>query len=193
MIYLRLFFEFFKAGLFAIGGGLATLPFIYDMSDRLEWITAAEIADMIAVSETVPGPFGANMSVYTGYLTGGAGGAIASVLGLIAPSVIVILIVSMVLDKFRNSSGTEAAFYGLRPASAALISSVCLLLIIQALTIPPEYRAANRISDMFEWKYVFFAGFILLLTNMRHIKKLHPVFFIAFSAVVGIVFGRMGI
>lgn len=72
MIYLRLFWEFFKTGLFAVGGGLATLPFIYDMSDRTGWFSYQQIADMIAVSESTPGPIGVNTATYVGYITGRA-------------------------------------------------------------------------------------------------------------------------
>lgn len=69
MIYLRLFWEFFKTGLFSVGGGLATLPFIYDMSDRTGWFTYQQIADMVAVSESTPGPIGVNTATYVGYIT----------------------------------------------------------------------------------------------------------------------------
>ena len=92
MIYLRLFYEFFKTGLFAIGGGLATLPFLSDMADRTGWFTHAQLADMLAVSESTPGPIGVNMATYVGFTTGGVGGALVATLGLVAPSIIVILI-----------------------------------------------------------------------------------------------------
>ena len=71
MLYLQLFWEFFKTGLFAIGGGMATLPFLYDMADKTGWFTRAQLADMIAVSESTPGPIGVNMATYVGFLTGG--------------------------------------------------------------------------------------------------------------------------
>ena len=71
MLYLQLFWEFFKTGLFAIGGGMATLPFLYDMADKTGWFTRAQLADMIAVSESTPGPIGVNMATYVGYLTKG--------------------------------------------------------------------------------------------------------------------------
>ena len=89
----RLFWEFFKTGLFAVGGGLATLPFLQDMADRTGWFTHAQLADMLAVSESTPGPIGVNMATYVGFTTGGVGGALVATLGLVAPSVIVILIV----------------------------------------------------------------------------------------------------
>ena len=82
MLYLRLFWEFFKTGLFAVGGGMATLPFLYDISDRTGWFTHMQLADMIAVGESTPGPIGVNMATYVGYLTGGVGGAVVATVGL---------------------------------------------------------------------------------------------------------------
>lgn len=123
MIYLRLFWEFFKTGLFSVGGGLATLPFIYDMSDRTGWFTYQQIADMVAVSESTPGPIGVNTATYVGYITGGVPGALVATLGLVTPAVICILIIASCLKKFRENRFVDHAFYGLRPASAALIAA----------------------------------------------------------------------
>ena len=123
MLYLQLFWEFFKTGLFAVGGGLATLPFLQDMADRTGWFTRAQLADMLAVSESTPGPIGVNMATYVGFSTGGVGGALIATLGLITPSVIVILIVAAFLKAFRDSKWVSAAFYGLRPASTALVAA----------------------------------------------------------------------
>ena len=126
MIYLQLFFEFAKAGLFAIGGGLATLPFLQDISLRTAWYTSDQLADMIAVSECTPGPIGVNMSTYTGYTVTGIPGAIIATLGLIFPSIIVIIIVARILKAFQDNRYVKAAFYGLRPASTGLIAAACL-------------------------------------------------------------------
>ena len=126
MLYLRLFWEFFKTGLFAIGGGMATIPFLYDMSAATGWFTSEDVANMIAVGESTPGPIGVNMATYVGYLTGqGAGGLSGAILGaaiatvgLITPSIIIILIVAVFLKNFRDNRYVQNAFYGLRPASA---------------------------------------------------------------------------
>ena len=132
MILLKLFWEFFKTGLFAIGGGMATVPFLQDISAKTGWYTAAQLADMIAVSESTPGPLGVNMATYVGYTVGsqqlggpvmGVLAAIIATLGLIAPSVIIILIIAYFLKRFRDSKLVDAALYGLRPASVALISA----------------------------------------------------------------------
>ena len=112
MIFLRLFFEFFKTGLFSIGGGLATIPFLQDMGEATGWFTNQELTTMIAVSESTPGPMGVNMATYVGYHmgcntvlgpAGGILGAVIATLGLVAPSIIVILIIARFLQKFRHS------------------------------------------------------------------------------------------
>lgn len=116
MTYLLLFYEFFKTGLFAVGGGLATLPFLYDMAARHpEWFTTSQLADMVAVSESTPGPLGVNMATYVGFITGGLPGALVATIGLVAPSIIIILIVAAFLKRFRDSKLVNAVFYGLRP------------------------------------------------------------------------------
>ena len=122
MIYLSLFFEFFKAGLFAVGGGLATIPFMKEISLRTGWFTLSQLTDMIAVSESTPGPMGVNCATYVGYEIAGILGGIIATLGLIAPSIIIIIIISKILEKFRNNKYVDAAFFGLRAASVALIA-----------------------------------------------------------------------
>lgn len=123
MIYLNLFYEFFKTGLFAVGGGLATLPFLYDMADRTGWFSSSQLADMLAVSESTPGPIGVNMATYVGFTIRGIPGALVATLGLVTPSVIVILIVAAFLKSFRDNRFVNAGFYGLRPASTAMVAS----------------------------------------------------------------------
>ena len=198
MIYLRLFFEFFKTGLFAIGGGLATLPFLQDMSVRTGWFTTDQLADMIAISECTPGPIGVNMATYAGFLVRGIPGAVTATLGLICPSVIVILIVARILKRFKDNKYVQAAFYGLRPASTGLIAAACLSVAVIALTFP---KAAGETGlPQIRWQAVILAVILWLLMNLGSIKalkapawlkkigKLHPVVFLAASAVVGIIF-----
>ena len=198
MIYLRLFFEFFKTGLFAIGGGLATLPFLQDMSARTGWFTTDQLADMIAISECTPGPIGVNMATYAGFLVRGIPGAVTATLGLICPSVIVILIVARILKRFKDNKYVQAAFYGLRPASTGLIAAACLSVAVIALTVTD----AGNVSGFpaIRWQAVILAVILWLLMNLGSIKalkapawlkkigKLHPVVFLAASAVVGIIF-----
>lgn len=189
MIFLRLFYEFFKTGLFAVGGGLATLPFLSDMAEATGWFTQAQLADMVAVSESTPGPIGVNMATYVGFTTAGIPGAIVATLGLITPSVIVIMVIAVFLRSFRDNRYVSAAFYGLRPASSGLIAaagiSVCGIALLNT--------GAGLGLALFNWKALALAAVLLVLTRyVKATKKLHPVVFILFSAVVGIVFKFAG-
>ena len=92
MIYLRLFYAFFKTGLFSIGGGLATLPFLYEMAEKYSWFTEEDIANMLAIAESTPGPIGVNMATYVGIQTGGILGGFWATFALVLPSFIIILL-----------------------------------------------------------------------------------------------------
>ena len=189
MLLLRLFWEFFKTGLFAVGGGMATLPFLYSMADKTGWFTAAQLADMIAVSESTPGPIGVNMATYVGFHTAGILGAVVATLGLVTPSVIIILIIARVLQKFRQNKTVDAAFYGLRPCSVGLIAAAGLLVVKVAMFHFDAYAESGALSDLFNWKALILAAVLLVLTRwVKPLKKLHPIFFILGSAIVGIVF-----
>lgn len=189
MILLRLFWEFFKTGLFAVGGGMATLPFLYDMADRTGWFTAAQLADMIAVSESTPGPIGVNMATYVGFHAAGILGALVATLGLITPEVIIILLIARVLQKFRQNKTVDAAFYGLRPCSVGLIAAAGLLVVKVAMFRFDLYKESGVFTDLFNWKALALAAVLLVLTRwVKPLKKLHPIFFILGSAVIGIVF-----
>ena len=190
MILLTLFFEFFKTGLFAVGGGMATLPFLYDMSARHpDWFTTAQLADMIAVSESTPGPIGVNMATYVGFHTAGILGGLVATLGLVAPSVIIILIIARVLKQFRENTYVDAAFYGLRPCSVGLIAAAGLLVVKIALFDFDAYALSGEIADLFKLKALILAAVLLVLTRaVKATKKLHPIFFILGSALVGVIF-----
>ena len=121
MIYLILFYEFFKIGLFAIGGGLVTVPFLFDLTEVYPWFTAKDLADMIAISESTPGPLGVNMATYAGYKAAGFLGSIIATLGLVSPSVIIIMLISKLLKKFRNNIWVDSILSGICPAVIALI------------------------------------------------------------------------
>ena len=123
MNLLLLCLEFFKTGLLSIGGGLATLPFLYQMADRYPWFTRSQLSDMIAVSESTPGPMGVNMATYAGYTTAGIPGAILATFSLILPSILVILIVARFLQRFQDSVIVKRVLAGLRPASVGLIAA----------------------------------------------------------------------
>lgn len=190
MMYLQLFWEFFKAGLFAIGGGMATIPFLYDISDKTGWFTHTDLANMIAVGESTPGPIGVNMATYVGFVTGMQDGgvvmailgAVTATVGLVTPSIIVILIVAAILKSFRDNPYVESAFYGLRPASTGLIAAAGISVVMSTMILEDPAFAIN-------WKGIILAVLLWVLTNVvKKTKNLHPIVFIGFSALVGIVF-----
>ena len=185
MIYLQLFFEFFKAGLFAIGGGLATIPFLTDIGARTGWFSAGDLANMIAIAASTPGPMGVNMATYVGFHTGGIPGGVIATLGLVCPSIIVILVIAGFLKKFRESRGVEAVFYGIRPASTALITAALVEVCAIALV---NTGAAFGTADFFQWKSILLAVAVFACLQVKPLKKLHPIVLIAASAVIGIVF-----
>jgi len=194
MIYIKLFFEFFKVGLFAIGGGMATLPFLRDMGERTGWFTGAQLTDMIAVSESTPGPIGVNMATYVGYESAGVPGAVVATLGLIAPSIIIILIIAAFLRSFRDNRYVASVFYGIRPASTALIAAAGVSVMLLCIFDLETYRASGEISRLVSLKGIVLFAVIWLLTNLvRPVKNLHPIVFIALSAAVGIVFRFAGV
>ena len=189
MILLRLFFEFFKTGLFAVGGGMATLPFLYDISARTGWYTTEMLADMIAVSESTPGPIGVNMATYVGFVTAGIPGAIIATLGLITPSIVIILLIARALKAFRENPYVEAGFYGLRPCSVGLIAAAGFLVIKLAIFNTELYQESGKLINLFDFKAIALAAVLLVCTRyVKKLKGLHPIFFILASAVIGIVF-----
>ena len=189
MIYLRLFWEFFKTGLFSVGGGMATLPFLYKMSETTGWFTASQLADMVAVSESTPGPIGVNMATYVGFTTAGIPGALIATLGLITPCIAVILIIAGVLEKFRTNRYVDAGFYGLRACSVALIAAAGLLVVKISLFNFEKFAESGAVKDVFNIKAIILAACLLVLTRaVKPLKKMHPIVFILASALVGIMF-----
>ena len=191
-LLLTLYFEFFKTGLFAVGGGMATLPFLYDMSTRTGWFTQAKLADMIAVSESTPGPIGVNMATYVGFETAGIPGAVIATMGFICPSIIIVLLIARVLKQFRSNKTVDAAFYGLRPCSIALIAAAGLLVARITFLNPEALQLEDKMAaffGLFNWKAVVLAAVLLVATRgVKPLKKMHPIVFIAVSAAVGILF-----
>lgn len=194
MIYLRLFWEFFKVGLFSVGGGLATLPFLYSLGAKTGWFSTADVANMLAVSESTPGPIGVNMATYAGFDCAGVLGGVVATLGLVTPSVIVIVLIAMALQAFRTNKYVDAAFYTLRPASTGLIAAAGWSVFALVLVKLDAYRASYQLADLLQWKNLLLFAVIWVLTNLvKPLKKLHPVVFLALAAVVGIVFRFGGV
>lgn len=182
MIYLLLAFEFFKTGLFAVGGGLATIPFLNEMCRNYDWFTAEQLADMIAVAESTPGPIGVNTATFAGFNAAGILGSLTATLSLVLPSYLIILMISKALEKYRSNPLVDNAFSALRPAATGLIAAACWSVIKVALT------STEGLFGFLDIKAVILFALLMVITNIKKFKKLHPVVFIGIAAVVGIVF-----
>lgn len=180
MIFFLLFFEFLKTGLFSVGGGLATIPFIYEISDTYGWITYAQIADMIAVAESTPGPIGINVATYTGFHVAGLVGSAVATLAFVLPSVLIVSLVSGVMQRYGENRRLQAVFAALRSAAVGLIAAVAVNMIRFSL-----YNESHAgFVDLLRWKEVI--SFVLIFAGVR-IFKLHPVLFIALAGAVGVL------
>lgn len=180
MLLLQLMFEFFKIGLFAVGGGQATIPFLYDLVNRFDWFSAQELADMIAIGESTPGPIGINMATYAGFNAGGVLGGILATLALVFPSIVVIIAISKALDKFRNNVFVENVFAMIRPCVVGLIASSALTVFSLAIL----NSEAQNIFEMIKVYEVILFVVILILTFKW---KKHPIVYLAIAMVVGII------
>lgn len=182
---LRLAFEFFKTGLFAVGGGLATLPFLYAMGNATGWFNAQDVANMIAISESTPGPMGVNMATYVGFTSFGLPGAVLGPLALVFPSLVIIILISKILNKFKESKLVQDVFYGLRPASTGLIIAAGLGVAKIALLRLDQYEITKNIAELLNYKSIVLALVIYLVMKK---KDFHPILMVVASAVIGIIF-----
>ena len=193
MIFLELFWRFFMVGLFSVGGGLATLPFLTSMGETTGWFDSMDISNMVAISESTPGPIGINMATYIGYQIGsqvspglGIVGSIIASLGEVTPAIVIIMIVSRMLMKFRDSKYVEYVFYGLRAASVGLIAAAWLGVAKIAFYSSEVMAESGNFLMAIDYKSIILSALIFFLATK--FKKLHPIALIVFSAVVGIVF-----
>ena len=181
MIYLLLFYEFFKIWLFAIGGGLAALPFLFDLLDKYDWYTTAELTNMIAISESTPGPIAVNMATYVGYHTGGLLGSVVATLALIMPAIIISLLICKAMAVWRDNQYVEMVFSGLRPAVAGLLAAISISLISLALFGTEHFAPGLQLN----LKALIF---LIVVTPAVFYFNKHPIIFIALGAAVGIIF-----
>ena len=179
---LLIFIEFFKTGLFSIGGGLATLPFLFKMAENYGWFSTEQLTNMIAISESTPGPIGVNIATYVGYTIHGVPGGIFATLSLVLPSLTVILIIAGFLQKFKDNKIVKNVFYGLRAAVVGMLA-VSLLTVVKTTFLIPD---AATILASIEW--IKLAVFAVLFFLVMKFKK-HPILYIAIGAVAGIVLG----
>lgn len=184
MILLQVCWEFFKIGLFTVGGGLATLPFLTQLSARTGWFTLERLSNMVAISESTPGPLGINMATYVGYHVAGISGGILASLSMIAPSFVIVILISRVISQFQESRLVQNVFTALRAAVTGLIMAAGYSLISMSV-----YKGATgtMVFADIQWLSVAVLLIFLVLTQLRPLKKMHPIAFIAAGAVVGIL------
>lgn len=178
---LMLIWEFFKTGLFAVGGGPATIPFLMDIADKYPWFSRAELSDMIAISESTPGPVGLNMATYAGFKTLGLFGGVVSTLALIFPSIVVIIIIAKFLEGFQDNPVVKAVFWGIKPAVTALIAVAVINIVEVSLFFEREGSMVPRIPS------IVLCVVIFILLQWKKTKKMHPALWFLIAAAIGIV------
>lgn len=181
---LRLMWEFFKIGLFAVGGGMATIPFLYEIGEKFGYFSNEELLDMIAVSESTPGAIGINMSTYAGINAKGYLGGVLATISLITGPVIIILLIARAMDKFKNSKIVKDAFVTLRPATAGLIlGAMSSVLFVTLFNLEAMRQSGNILNIIRPIPSAIFAVFLGLLLKF---KKLNPIVVIIIGALLGI-------
>lgn len=189
MIFLYLFIEFFKTGLFSIGGGLATIPFLTAMSEKWGWFTRETLGNMIAVGESTPGPIGVNMATYVGYTVGyDKFGTVGAILGgfiatfaLVLPSVIIIVIVARILKAFKENKFVSRSFYAIRPAVTGMIATAAVTMIKSGIFT----KSGDSLLKMLDIKAAILFAVLFVCTNKI---KLHPIFYIIIAGAAGAIF-----
>ena len=168
MIYLKLFLEFFHIGFFSYGGGYATLPFLYHIVDMYGWYSASQLADMIAISSITPGPLGVNVATFAGYVTSGVFGALVATVALVLPSVIIVVIISKLLEQFKNNRFVKSVIYSIKPAGCGLLTAVGVNMFFNNISL-----------------YGVLLFIILFVVSLK--MKRDPIIYLGVSAMVGLV------
>lgn len=181
MILLQLYWEFFLVGLFSMGGGMATVPFLFDLAERTGWFTHADLTTMIAISEATPGPIGINMATYVGYVSAGIPGSIIAPIGLSTPAVVIILLVSKILNTIWDNPKVKGLFYALRPASVGLIGAA-------ALSVCAVSLFSLEGGLVLHWPSIVLFAVMLAAMNLPRLKELPSILYIAIAAVIGVLF-----
>lgn len=185
MIYLTLYLEFFKIGLFNFGGGLAAVPFLQDLSEKYMWYSAQQLVDFIAISESTPGPIAINIATFAGFEAAGILGSVMATIGIISPALVLISLVAKFLAKFKTNKYVKWVFYGLRPCVLALIAFALVGLV--RVTLLNAGACWLNIGAAVNIKSIGIFALVLLLSNVKKLKDLHPVIFLALGAALGIL------
>lgn len=186
MILFFLCMEFAKIGFFSLGGGYATLPFLYHMSEVYGWFSPLELSRMLAISSITPGPVGLNVATFAGFKTAGILGSIVATMSIMLPSFFMIIIISKMLKKFKDSPCLCSVMYALRPATAAMLAAVALRLFRDVIIRNPDFSGFNFLQMQ---NFIDIKGFLLLVILFILSLKLKkdPLVFLAFGAIAGIL------
>ena len=185
MIYLTLFYTFFLIGLFTFGGGYAMIPMISEQVTSHGWMELSELQNFIAVSEMTPGPFAINIATFVGSQTGGIFGAICATLGVILPSIIIIVIVAIILNKFLSNKYVKGALFGVRPIVLSLILSTAIVFLFKVV-IP--YNNGKISTFNLESLFIFISlSFIAFLYKAKRKKAMNPIVLLLLSGLMGLI------
>ena len=198
---LLIFLQMAKIGLFAVGGGAVTIPFQQHLGESTGWFGAEELANMLAVAQSLPGAMGINLSAYVGFSQLGPAGALVAVLGSVLPSIVIILVVASFLSKFRENRMVASVMTAIRPASLALLVAAALLLFSLAFLHADALPQVAELADLLDkktltqtlatvvnWKAVALFVVVVVATNLKPLKRVHPFFWMLACAVIGVVF-----
>ncbi len=184
MIYLKLFYEFFKIGLFTFGGGYAMIPLVRDTAINSGWLLADEFSSLIAVCESTPGPVAINMATYIGSLQGGILGSACATLGVVLPSFIIILLIASLLNKLTENKHFKNFIRGVKPVVTALILSTGLLLLVECIGINIDVKEIDvNLVSIIVFGIVVVLYYIVLKVFK---KKISSIQIILLAAVLGI-------
>ena len=185
MIYLTLFYTFFLIGLFTFGGGYAMIPMISEQVTSHGWMELSELQNFIAVSEMTPGPFAINIATFVGSQTGGVFGAVCATLGVILPSIIIIIIVAMILNKFLSNKYVKGALFGVRPIVLSLILSTAIVFLFKAV-IPYD---GGKISTFNIEAFFLFVCLVevSLIYKWKKKKAMNPIVLLLLSGLLGLI------
>jgi chromate transporter len=179
-----MFLVFLKVGLFTVGGGLAAIPLLQEEVLQRAWLTQTQFTDMIAVSESTPGPIGVNIATYVGYSQHGIIGSMIATFGIVLPSIIIIIIIAKFVMSYRDSHLVSGIFNGLRPAVTGLILAAATSIALIAMFHIDTFKETNQLVDLFNYKaWIMFFVFFYASNKWKH----HPIFYILIAGVVGII------
>lgn len=183
---LQLYWTFFKVGLFSIGGGLAAIPLIQDLVVDKGFISQAQFTDMIAVSESTPGPIGVNVATYVGYMLNQYGiiGSLFATLGIVTPSIIIIILIAKFVMHYRDNVYVDAAFQGIRPAVTGLILTAASTVAMISLFDVATFKQTSNMMDLFQWKAIIM---FIVFFIVSYKWKAHPIFYIVIAGILGIL------